>query len=180
MHMSALALASEGGFNPLDLSGIGGYFWTLIIFALAAVPMWKMVFGPVTSAMLERDEKAKAAILIAEQAGRDAESAKAAAEVAAGEAQAEATKLLSAARERAETRERDIIDNAKREADAMIESARKSIQVEQDKAIMAIRNEVVDLSLNAASKVLGRNVGSEDDRKLVAELVASQAGGATS
>ena len=80
--------------------------------------------------------------------------------------------LMALARERAEARERDIVDSAKREAGAMIESARGAIQAEQEKALSAIRNEVVDLSLNAASKVIGRNVGSQDDRKLVSELVA--------
>ena len=51
------------------------------------------------------------------------------------------------------------------------------MQAEQEKALAAIRGEVVDLSLNAASQVLGRRVDSDDDRRLVQELV-SQEGGA--
>jgi F-type H+-transporting ATPase subunit b len=60
----------------------------------------------------------------------------------------------------------------------MIESARAAIQSEQDKALSAIRAEVVELSLSAASRVIGRQVGSEDDRRVVAEIVGGPADGA--
>ena len=54
----------------------------------------------------------------------------------------------------------------------MIEGARSQIQAEQEKALASIRAEVVDLSIAAASKVISRNVGSDDDRRLVQEMVA--------
>ncbi len=58
----------------------------------------------------------------------------------------------------------------------MVEAARRAIQAEQAKAIATIREEVVDLSLAGASAVLERNVGGDDDRKLVDQLVASGEG----
>ncbi len=171
--------AAEGGFNPLDISQSGGLIWTLVIFVPALFFMWKLVFGPITTAMVERDAKAAEAIVLAQRASEEAEQSRAAVEVALGEAQAESAKLLSQARERAEVRERDILEKAKSESEAMIESARTTIQAEHEKALSAIRNEVVDLSLSAASTVLGRAVNSEDDRRLAADLVTgqSQAGG---
>jgi len=177
MNLAILTLAAEGGFNPLDLSGAGNLVWTLVIFIIALPLMWIVVFSKITGALFERDAKVADAIASAERASVEAEKSRAAVEVALGEAQAEAAKLMAQARERAETRERDIIENAKTEAVAMIESARTAISAEQEKALAAIRNEVVELSLNAASQVIGRNVGSEDDRRLVNELVASSQGG---
>ena len=53
----------------------------------------------------------------------------------------------------------------------MLEAAQRSIQAEQDKAIAAIREEVVDLSMAGATAVLGRNVGGDDDRRMVSEMV---------
>jgi F-type H+-transporting ATPase subunit b len=170
--LATLVAIPEGGFNPLHVGGAGNFLWTLIIFALALFPMWKMVFSKITESMENRDARAAEAIIAAERASEQAEKSRAAVEVALGEAHAEAAKLLAGARERAETRERDIIDHAKSEATAMIGSARTAIQAEQDKALSAIRNEVVELSLHAASQVLGRSVGTEDDRRLVSELVA--------
>lgn len=166
-----IASAEGGGFNPLDVGSGGMYFWTVIIFGAAIVPMWMLVFSKIAKAAVDRDSRASEAIVAAERASQEAEKARAEVEVRLGEAQAEAAKLISAAKERAEVRERDIIDNAKKEADAMIEAARSTIVAEKDKALAAIRGEVVELSMHAASKVLGRNVGSEDDRRLVEQLV---------
>lgn len=177
MNLAILTVAAEGGFDPLDLAGAGNLVWTLLIFAIALPLMWILVFSKISGALFERDSKVADAIASAERASLEAEKSRAAVEVALGEAQAEAAKLMAQARERAETRERDIIENAKTEAVAMIESARSAITAEQEKALSAIRNEVVELSLSAASQVIGRNVNSEDDRRLVTELVSNTQGG---
>lgn len=173
MIASFVVLESEGGFNPLDVNA-GSFIWTLVIFVIALPFMWKVVFGPITAALYERDVKASEAATAAEKAREEAAKSAAKVEVALGEAQAEAARHLATARERAEARESDIVENAKREASAMIDGARTQIQAEQEKALATIRAEVVELSLSAASKVLGRSVNSEDDRRLVTGLVAEQ------
>ena len=166
--------ASEGGFNPLGMESGGVLLWTWAIFLLALPFIWKIVMGPVTNALEERDDHAARAIAAAEKASSEAEKARADVEVALGEARAEAATLLADARQRAEVREHEIVEAAKVEASQMVDTAKKAIRAEQDKAISTIRNEVVDLSLTAASRVLERNVGGEDDRRIVTELVAGQ------
>ncbi len=168
-----LLIAEGGGFDPLDVAGAGNYLWTLLIFFISLPLMWKLVFSKIAGALNERGDNASEAIRAAEAASEQAEKARAEVEVRLGEAQADAAKLLAEARERAEVRERDIVNNAKQEADAMIEAARATITAEKEKALTAIRDEVVDLSLSAASKVVSRSVGSEDDRRLVEELVTA-------
>ncbi|MEL6712189.1 MAG: F0F1 ATP synthase subunit B [Planctomycetota bacterium] len=170
-------LAAEGGFDIFDPNGLGNFVWTLLIFGLSLPLMWKFVFGPITVALLERDSKANEAVHAAREASEAAEKSRAEVEVALGNANAEAKKLIAAATQRAEVRERDIVEGAKKEAEAMIASARAQITAERDKAVAQIREEVVDLSLKAASQVVGRNVGSDDDKKLVQEIVASTGGG---
>jgi len=81
------------------------------------------------------------------------------------------------ARARGETREREILDTAKKEGQALLERARTEIRAEQDRAIATIRKQVVDLSLQAAGQVLRRKVDAADDRRLAEELLAN-AGGA--
>ena len=165
-----------GGFNPLGMSAPANALWTWVIFIACLPFIWKIVMGPVTKALVERDLEASEAVKLAEKASGDAERARAEVEVKLGEAQAEAAQVMAQARERAETREREIVEAAKSEATAMIATARTNIQAEQDKAIAAIRGEVVELSLNAASRVLSRRVDSDDDRRLVTELVSESAG----
>lgn len=166
-------LIAEEGFNVFDLNGAGNFLWTLIIFILALPLMWKMVFGPITAALIERDSKASEAIHAAEAANEAAERSRAEVELALGNANAEAKKTVQAATSRAEARERDIIETAKKEAEAMVAQARTQIEAERGKALAEMRGEVVGLTMKAATEVLGRSVGSDDDRRLAKEIVGA-------
>lgn len=173
-NLFVLSLLSGGSdYNPMDAGGFGGTLWTWIIFVLSLPVIWKIVMGPVTSALTARDEQAQEAIRRAEDASQRAEKAQAEAEVKAGEAQATAAKLLSEARERAEKREHEIVEAAKKEAEALRERAKVEIDAAKEQALAAIRTEVVELSLAAAGQVIQRRVDAEDDRRLVAELVSA-------
>src|SRR5687767_3295680 len=120
MHTSIAVLAAEGGFNPLDLAAGGNFFWTLVIFLIALIPIWIVVMGPVTRALSARDAKVADAIAAAEKASLDAQNAKHAVEGKLKEAQLEAAKIVDAARARAEVVERDLKANAARESQAML------------------------------------------------------------
>lgn len=177
LALIAMAPVSEGGgFNPLDLAGNGGFFWTLIIFLVALAPIWIVVMKPVTRALVERDAKASEAIEKAQAASRDAENARAAVEARLKEANAQAAAILADARGRAEEVEKSLKEQAGREAAAMLERAKSEIKAEQDKALSAIRAEVVEVSLRAAGQVIARKVDAADDRRLVEELVGAAAG----
>src|SRR5688572_30261825 len=93
-----LGLAAEGKFDVFDRNGAGNLLWTLLIFGIALPLMWKFVFGPITAALFERDERASAAIEAARHAEETAERLRGEMEVARGEAQREAAKLLNDAR----------------------------------------------------------------------------------
>jgi F-type H+-transporting ATPase subunit b len=163
--------AAGGGFNPFDPAAFGGTLWTWVIFLVSLPLMWKVVMGPITKSLENRDEAASKAIGEAERARAETEKAKAEVEIALNQARAEAAKFLAEARERSTA----IVDAARTEAQAAsqreLENAQRAIRAEQAKAIAAIREEVVDLSISGARAVLQRNVGSEDDRRLVSDMV---------
>jgi F-type H+-transporting ATPase subunit b len=79
---------------------------------------------------------------------------------------------MQEARARAEARERELLEAAGQEARGLVDAARRTIEAEREKAVQAIRAEVVDLSLLAAGAVIKRNVGSPDDKRLVQEMLA--------
>lgn len=160
-----------GGFNPLELTHMGNYVWTLIIFLLALPAIWKFVMGPITKALAERDGRAERAIEAAQKASADADRAKHEVEAKLAEARAEAGKIVAESRARAEAVGKQVEAASRAEATKLVEQAKREIEVEREKALAAIRTEVVDLSLAAATAVLGRNVGSADDRRLVDDMV---------
>src|SRR6266704_1603288 len=59
------------------------------------------------------------------------------------------------------------------ERDALLARARKDIDAEKEKAILALRREAVELSIAAASRVIEANLDTEANRRLVTEFLES-------
>jgi len=169
--LASAPVAEGGGLNPFNPTGIGGILWTWVIFLVGLPLMWKVVMGPITHALEARDEQAARAIRAAEQAREETARAKAEVESKVAQARAESARLIAEARERASAVEKQIVDEAHLKAQRAAEAAAAAIASERDKAIAAIRDEVVELSISGARAVLGRNVGGEDDRRLVSDMV---------
>ena len=65
------------------------------------------------------------------------------------------------------------MEKTKQEQEELLARARREIAAERDRAIAELRREAVDLSLAAASKLIGKRLDSETDRKLVLDYLAT-------
>ena len=63
----------------------------------------------------------------------------------------------------------DIVAKANQEADDQLEKAKSQISVEKDKALLEIRKEVVDLSINVAEKIIKKNISKDDNSSIIEE-----------
>lgn len=161
---------SEGGFDPLHPVW-GVTFWTLVIFVVSAPLMWKNVYKPITEALAARDKRAEEAIHVAEAAKIAAEKAKAETESALAQAREEAAKQVRDAKERAEMQAQALLDKAKADAEASRQKAVSDIEAERRRAVAEIRDLSVDLSMQAAGKLLKREVGGDDQRRFVKDFL---------
>ena len=76
-------------------------------------------------------------------------------------------------RPRSEKERTAAIEKTRHEQDELLARARREIAAERDKALGDLRREAVDLSLAAASKLIGQRLDSEADRKLVEGYLAT-------
>lgn len=159
-------LAEGGGFDPLQFQ-FGNTFWTWVIFVISLPLMWKVVFKPITTALYERDQKAESAIAAAEEAKRAAEAARAETESKLEEAKAESQRQIREARERAQAQAKELLEQARREADADRQKAIADIDAERRRAIADIRDLAVDVSLDAASRLIKRDMTGDDQKTFV-------------
>ena len=60
---------------------------------------------------------------------------------------------------------------AKKDAEALIERARQAIKSERDSAIEELRQEFADLTIMAASKVIGESLDKESHRELIDKVI---------
>lgn len=175
MHLVLLALAEDGG---LDIfAAKESYIWTILIFALALVPMWKLVFGPIARALDERELRAREAALAAEAARAETEMMKDAIQADLDQARKEAAQQVAEARARAETREKEILATAQSEA----EKERARAQAEIARALAAaretLRNDSVELAVQVAQQVLERRFEAADQERLIQEFRKELAAG---
>ena len=168
------ALASEegGGGGLLTVDG-GLMIWTLIVFGLLFVVLKKYAWPQILGAVEAREKKL--ADQIAETA-RLQEEAKRLVEQnqkALADAHGQATALLAEAKAQNERERVAAVERTKAEQDELLARARRDIGAERDRAIGELRSEAVDLSLAAASKLVGERLDSEADRKLVTSYLNS-------
>ena len=170
-----LILASEGSGNG-DTSGWmekwlsfdpGLFMWTIVTFFIVlAILKWK-AWGPLINALDKREEDIREALASAEKARQDAEKASSEYEDMMKKALVEAQQIVSDGKAAGERVKNDIESAANDKADEIIEKAKAQIDAERRKAIQEIKSSVVDLSMDAAAKVIERNLDSDDNRKLV-------------
>ena len=87
------------------------------------------------------------------------------------EARVSAQEIVENARKQGETQREELITTARAEVDRMKEAATVEIATEKDKAVAAVREEFVSLSILAASKVLGKEISEEDNRAMIEETI---------
>ena len=170
-----LILASEGSGNG-DTSGWmekwlsfdpGLFLWTIVTFFIVlAILKWK-AWGPLINALDKREEDIREALASAEKARQDAEKASSEYEDMMKKALVEAQQIVADGKAAGERVKNDIESAANDKANEIIEKAKAQIDAERRKAIQEIKSSVVNLSMEAAARVIEKNLESEDNRKLV-------------
>lgn len=165
----------EGVAGILNLM-TGATIWTWVAFLLGLGVMWKMVYGPITKALTDRDQKVEDSILTAQKAQQAAEQQMAAAKQELDNARLEARRMVEEATARAERQAADAAKVADERAKVELQKARDAITAEKRAALQEIRQHVVDLTIAATGKLLQQGVDDAANRRLVADFVG-RAGG---
>lgn len=88
------------------------------------------------------------------------------------DARNQAQEIVENAKKQGEVSREEIITTARAESARMKEAAVAEIANEREKAIAAVREEVVALSVLAATRVLDKEISEEDNRQLINETIA--------
>lgn len=172
LYFAALALPSEEAEGGLDFFNVGqsATIWTILIFVVSLPLMWKVVFGPITKALEERENASREAARAAEAAREDTERLMESAKVDSENAIRESREAIKAAKASAA----ELGERLRNEARAEAEQERARAQEELERSLSAaretLRKEAVALGVEVAEKVLSREFSSEDQKRLVADF----------
>jgi F-type H+-transporting ATPase subunit b len=131
----------------------------------------RFLFKPVLKLLDEREARIKKGLEDAEAAARDRELAKAEREAALDEARKEAQAMVARANKIAEDSRAEILADAKAQADKAASRAREEITAEKDKAMAELRSTVADLALQAAGQLVRSEMDTPTQRRLVEDFL---------
>jgi F-type H+-transporting ATPase subunit b len=132
----------------------------------------RFLFKPVLGRLDERSSKISKGLEDAEAAARDREQAKAEREAAVEEARKEAQAMIARANKIADDTRNEILGKAREEAEKVAARARDEIRAEKERAMAELRGQVADLALAAAGKLVRSEMDGQTQRRLVEEFLA--------
>lgn len=133
----------------------------------------KFAYKPLLNMMEERKNKIASDLEAAESAKNDAEAVKAEYAAKLAEAKKEAQSIIDAARKSAQAAHDKIMADTKAEQDQVVASAKEAIELEKKKAMDDIRAKVINLSMIAAGKIVEQKLNSEEDKEMAGKIVDS-------
>ena len=168
----ALVQEEHAASGPLVVNG-GLVIWTLVVFGLLLFILKKWAWPPMIAAVEAREKALEEMLAEAERNRAEASQLLAQHEKLLAEGRASAHALLAEARTAAEKERALAMEKTRQEQEELLERARRDITAERERAVMELRREAVDLSLAAASKLIGEELNSDRDRRIVQEYLAS-------
>ena len=157
--------------NPLIQVTPGLMIWTIVCFLVTLFVLKRFAFGPIQQAIDERRERIRRSLEEADNAREEARTLLEEHRKLISGAQTDAEEILSEARRVAEANERRMREELEADRQRRLEETRKQIDAETRRALEAIRAEVVDLSMLAASKVTRKSLDDADHKRLIEEAV---------
>lgn len=142
----------------------------VVTFLTALVLLRWIAYKPLTAILRQRAEKIRADLDAAEKARTDMEQAKAHYDREMARVRDEAQGLIQqAVREGQQARE-DIVKAARQQGEELLKRAEARIDLEKEKALKELRQEVLKLSLMVAEKALGAVVTPDVHRRLTEQV----------
>lgn len=159
----------------LMLPDSGLIFWMTIIFAIVFFILAKFGFPVITGMVEKRAKRIDDAISAARKAEDAIAHLNQEKERIISETRAEQNLLKTEAVQERDRMIAEAQNQARIEAQKIIEDARQKIGEERDAALRDVRREVALLSLAIAEKIVRENLSSDEKQKALADRMASEA-----
>lgn len=140
---------------------------TLIIFILFKV----FLFKPVGKILDKRNEMAAAEIAEAKRAKESAAKTEQEYIEKLAKTKEEAADIMKQATLRAQKREEEIVNEANQKAAEIKARAEENIERDKQRAVNDIKNEISDIVIMAASKVVEKEISAKDNEAIIADFL---------
>ncbi len=147
----------------------GLFFWQIAILVVLILLLKKFAWGPILNSLNSREEGIKDALESAEKARVEMQNLKADNDKLLHEARTERDAILKEAREMKEKVIADASEEAQKKADKIVAQAKESIELEKQAAMNELKNQVANLSIEIAEKVVRKELSNKKEQHQMIE-----------
>lgn len=159
------------GFEEL----LGVNFWTALFVLLNTLAIFfvakKFLFKPVMKIIKDRQDEIDGMYQAAGDAKKQAEVMRSEYQQKLTAAQQTSERIVKEAVSRGQAREEEILRKANADAAAIMDKASADIALEKKKAINDAKDEISDLAMAIAGKVVGRELNEADQKDLIDRFI---------
>jgi F-type H+-transporting ATPase subunit b len=140
---------------------------TAVLFFL----MYKLAWKPVKKILDERSTYEQEKLTEAEKLIAENERLNTEAKQAILEANKTAEVILKEAREEGKLLKDELLDEGQKEAKLLLENARKDMELQHDKMMKQMHEEIVDATISAAEKVLQEKLDASNEQESIRSFI---------
>jgi F-type H+-transporting ATPase subunit b len=159
-----------GGLTDINLTLTA---FTLILFTLFVIVLSKFAWGPLLAAIDEREKSIRDALEGSQKANAEAAALLAQHKDLVRQIGAEREEIIKKATKEAEEFRIDLMAKARTDGDDIVRRAKEQIARESAVALAKLREEVADLAVLGAAKIVASSMTPEAQKKLVSDFVST-------
>lgn len=159
----------------LEDFSLGLFVWQTVLFVGLLFLLKKYAWGPILSAVNEREAGIKDALNLAEKAKMEMENLQADNQKLLKEARAEREAMLKEARELKNSMIESAKTEAKEEANKLVVNAQAAIETEKKAAIADLKSVVAELSISIAETVVREELSDKSKQEKLVESMLKDA-----
>lgn len=145
----------------------------VINFSIVLLVLYKFAYGPILKTLNARTKKIEKGFKDSELAQKKLENiAKKEKEILAN-AKEEAQKIIQKGEETSLKNAQEIIVKSKEEAEKNVQNSKREIENEKRKILIEIKSEIADLVVSATEKIIKEKMDKEKDKKLIEKVLNS-------
>ena len=166
--MAALAQLGINGWNLIA---------QLVAFILFVYLLWRLALGPIVRVLDQRSDRIRESMESAQRMQAELQATAARNEEALSEARREAQQIIVNARDASEATLARAQEEASRQANEYLTRAEETLRQETQLARQELRQEMADLVVSAASKIVRKELDPASQTRLIQETLAEASSG---
>ncbi len=169
--MNLLFLSEQATQGLFELNDLWTLLFTWVNLLILYLVMKKFFFSKIQAVLDKRKAEVDDTYRRADEAQAQADALKDEYDAKMAEAHAHAEEIVSNAVKAARDKENTIVSEARAKAAATIAGAEAKIEIDRQKALNEVKDDISSMAVEIASRVIERDIAPEDHERLIDSLI---------